>query len=65
MFIPIDPKGGRPQPEQKPLAKGDKVQLRDGSEGTVQYLHPQMAIARVRVGDKTRTINLKELEDRA
>lgn len=49
-------------PAEKPeIAKGSTVTLKDGSRGEVAYVHPQMRIARVKVGGKTRTINLKEL----
>lgn len=43
------------------VAKGDTVTLRDGSRGEVAYVHPQMNIARVRAGGRTRTVNLSEL----
>jgi GGDEF domain-containing protein len=48
------------------VRKGDSVTLPDGREGTVQYVHPEMNIARVKTGDgKTVTVGLKSLKDRS
>jgi GGDEF domain-containing protein len=45
----------------KKISTGDTVRMKDGSLGEVAYVHPQMNIARVRVGGRTRTVNLAEL----
>jgi hypothetical protein len=45
----------------KRISKGDTVTLRNGTRGEVAYVHPQMNIARVRAGGRTRTVNLADL----
>lgn len=45
-----------------PLTKGDQVSLPDGSRGEVRYMHPNMRIARVKIGKKTISMNTKDLQ---
>ena len=64
LFLAIEPGGAaRVQRAQAkaPLAKGDKVKLKDGSDGTVKFVHSAMNIARVESKGKVRTVNLKDL----
>lgn len=49
-------------PSRESIAKGSTVQLRNGDTGEVAYLHPEMNIARVKVGGKMKTVNLRELQ---
>jgi hypothetical protein len=42
------------------LAKGQTVQLKDGSEGKVVFVHPSLPVARVQVAGKNRDINTKK-----
>ncbi|HEV7674371.1 MAG TPA: 2'-5' RNA ligase family protein [Candidatus Angelobacter sp.] len=47
-------------------AKGETVTLADGRSGQVQYVHPEMNIARVKTDDgKTVTVGLKTLKDKS
>lgn len=55
-----------PKPAPRVPTKGDTVTLADGREGTVQYVHPEMNIARVKTEDgKTITVGLKLLKDKS
>jgi hypothetical protein len=46
------------------FAKGDTITLSSGEKGIVQYVHPQMSIARVKVRGKTRNVRLSNIQNR-
>jgi hypothetical protein len=54
---PVSDTGATPQDVPRSLSKGQAVTLKTGEKGTVEYSHPSMNVARVRVDGKVRVIN--------